>query len=120
MNTTEQNINEAACKAVCGDLVRLNEQQAFDLRVLQLWVHAKETGHAAEDIRAFTFRDTYLTDTEKKENQTASRLRRPPTFCDKNWHNALRLHSGDVVTMPGIARPIPPEWMPSSVKRVVK
>lgn len=118
MNTTEQDINEASCKEVCDRAIRFNEQQAFDLRVLQLWAHAKAAGHTAEAIRAFTFRHEYLTDTEKDANRSCWWRARPPAYCDKNWHNALRLHNGDVVAMPGIERPIPPEWLPSLAKKV--
>ena len=94
-------------------------QQAFDIAVLALWAHAKQsTGHTHETIKAFTFRPEWLTKEQQKENKDAARLRKPPVYCDKNWHNALRLSSGDLIQMEGVARPVPPSWLASEAKKV--
>ena len=93
------------------------QQQAFDVSVLVLWSHAKlHTGLTDEDIRAFTFRPEYLTPEEMVKNKRASFASKPPVYCDKNWHNALRLHDDRVVSMPGILRPIPPSWTPTQLQ----
>ena len=93
------------------------EQIRFDLEVLALWAHAeKTTGHTHETIKAFTFRPEFLTVEQRIENSHRAVRRSPSAYCDKNWHNALRLRNGDVVRMPGIKRPIPPSWMPTDVK----
>jgi hypothetical protein len=148
VNTTEQNINEAMipeyqaidrvkraqeqhiviaceenltvnpCKEITDDLVRLNEQRMFDLRVLQLWLHVDEhTEYKPEQVKSFTFRTEFLTKEQRKRNSREALAHSAPVYCDKNWHNALRLRSGEVVEMPGIVRPIPPGWMPTSVER---
>lgn len=96
------------------------EQQRFDLEVLALWAHAEETtGYTHEQIRTFTFRPEFLTAEEKKADKQHFRLHRKPKYCDKNWHNALRLRDECVVAMPGIQRPIPPCWTNSSVEKVI-
>lgn len=93
------------------------QQRDFDLAVLKLWAHARETtGKTEDDIRAFTFRPEFLTLQQKIENSHAAATKQPPAYCDKNWHNALRLKDESVIAMPGIARPIPPAWMASSAK----
>lgn len=93
-------------------------QQAFDIAVLGLWAHAKKTtGHTHETIRAFTFRPEFLTPEQKRENQQAARYRKPPVYCDKNWHNALRLRDETVIGMPGIKRPILPAWFNTEVRK---
>lgn len=97
-------------------LERLGEERAFLLKVLGLWEHAKEAGYTSEEIRAFTFRPEWLTKEQKRENQRRASRRSAPAYCDKNWHNALRLKSGDLVKIPGIARPIPPEWYNSEAR----
>lgn len=119
MNTTEQNINEAmSLEYQAIDRVkRHGEQVAFDAEVLRLWARAKEAGFTPEQVKAFTFRFEYLTNEQKEKNRDALRYRKPPVYCDKNWHNALRLCSGRIVSMPGITRPTPPGWMPTSVER---
>lgn len=149
MNTTEQNINEAAspehqaidrvkrhgeqnivivceenltvnpCKsAKLTKSIRLREQQIFDIRVLQLWAHVDEhTEHKPEQVKSFTYRPEFLTKEQRKRNSRKALAHSAPAYCAKNWHNAIRLRSGEVVEMPGIARPIPPGWMPTSVER---
>lgn len=93
------------------------EQRDFDLAVLKLWLHARETtGKTEDDIRAFTFRPEFLTLQEKIENSHAAAKGRPAVYCDKNWHNALRLKDESVIAMPGISRPIPPAWMAASAR----
>jgi hypothetical protein len=93
------------------------EQQAFDVAVLNLWAHAKtHTGLEAEEVRAFTFRSDFLTKEEQKKNKGAKWTSKPPVYCDKNWHNALRLIDGRLIAMSGIARPIPPAWTPTQLQ----
>jgi len=92
------------------------QQQSFDVSVLALWSHAKATtGLTEDDIRAFTFRPEFLTPEEAKKNKDAKFATKPPVYCDKNWHNALRLHDESLVPMPGITRPTPPAWIGTSV-----
>jgi len=102
------------------DTIQINrERQRFDFEVFALWVHAREkTGYTDEQIKTFTFRPEFLTEEEKKANERYFRLHRKPLYCDKNWHNALRLRDECVVAMPGVQRPIPPGWMNSSVEKV--
>lgn len=95
-------------------------ERDFDLAVLHLWVHAENsTGRTWKDIKAFTFRPEFLTKEEKRENDDHFRRHRKPLYCDKNWHNCVRLVEGGLMRIPGIKRPTPPEWMQADVKRVV-
>jgi hypothetical protein len=96
----------------------LRERQRFDLEVLGLWAHALTIGKTHDDIRTFTFRPEFLTDEEAKENKRASIRNRPPVYCSKNWHNCVRLNSGELVSMPGIKRPIPPPDTKSDARKV--
>lgn len=96
------------------------EEQKFYCKVLRLWDHLETTtGKTHKDVRSFTFRPEFLTPEEKKENDRARRKHLPPVYCDKNWHNCVRLKSGELMSMPGIARPIPPETMKSSIRATV-
>jgi hypothetical protein len=115
----EENLTVNPCKsAKITEGIRLREQQVFDVRLLLLWEHVQRlTEYKPEQVKAFTYRPEFLTKEEQKENRSAARLYRKPKYCDKNWHNAIRLRSGEVASMPGIARPIPPGWMPTSVER---
>lgn len=107
-------------KELLARIDTLTERQRFDIAVLALWAHAKETtGHTHETIRAFTFRKEYLTQEQSRANKVASRQRKPPVYCDKNWHNALRLKNNSVVSMPGVTRPSPPADLPASAKVVI-
>jgi len=100
------------------DTLQVNlQQQAFDVAVLNLWAHASaHTRLEADAIHAFTFRPENLTEEEKKKNRLARQCGKPPVYCDKNWHNTLRLKDDRLVWMPGIARPIPPGWTPAEAK----
>jgi hypothetical protein len=92
-------------------------QQSFDLAVLALWEHATEyLDLTPESIRAFTFRPEHLTGEEQKANRSASYASKPPVYCDKNWHNCVRLIDDRLFAIPGIARPIPPEWTPTQLQ----
>ena len=108
-------------QTVLDHLEQLGESRKFYIKLLRLWAHLEETtGLTHEEVRAFTFRPEHLTKYEKAENYLASRDRRPPVYCEKNWHNCVRLKdTGDIVPMPGIARPIPPEHMASKAEVVV-
>ena len=91
----------------------------FNLSVLRLWEHAQKTiGKDPRDIKAFSFRPEFLSQSEKRQNNIAAAKRKPPVYCDKNWHNCVRLKVGDLLKMPGIKRPIPPSHTPSEAKKV--
>lgn len=95
------------------------DQQKFDLAVLALWDHAERcTGKTYPEIKAFTFRPEYLTKEQARENRKLKARGSVPRYCHKNWHNCVRLANGDLLGMEGIARPIPPDWMKTGVKKV--
>ena len=97
------------------------EQQRFDLEVLALWTHLeKETEYTHEDVRAFTYCPAFHTKEEKAEQRRCQRARVAPKYCDKNWHNAVRLRTGDLVPMPGFKRPTPPEHSFATITKVTE
>jgi hypothetical protein len=106
-------------QVVLDSIERARERQTFDLAVLALWAHAEDTtGVSWEDVKTFTFRPEYLTKEQDRENKRLSHRHQPPAHCAKNWHNCLRLKSGDLISMPGISRPIPPGWLEASARKV--
>jgi hypothetical protein len=106
-------------QVVLDSIEKARERQAFDLSVLALWAHAEDTtGMSWEDVKTFTFRPEYLTKEQATENKRRAIRRAPPVYCAKNWHNCLRLKSGDLISMPGISRPIPPGWLEASARKV--
>jgi hypothetical protein len=115
----EENLTVNPCKsAKITEGIRLREQQIFDMKLLHLWAWVEEkTEYKPEQVKSFTYRPEFLTKEQRKRNSRAALAHSAPGYCDKNWHNALRLRSGEIVEMPGIVRPIPPGWMPTSVER---
>ena len=110
-------------KTVLTQLDRACETKQFYIKVLGLWAHLEETtGLTHEDVRAFTFRPEYLTPQQRNANRVAAAVYgKPPVYCDKNWHNCVRLreqHMGDLREIPGIARPIPPEHLKADARIV--
>ena len=106
-------------QVVLDSIERARERQAFDLAVLALWAHAEDTtGMSWEDVKTFTFRPEFLLPEEAKANRRKANVHKPPVYCAKNWHNCLRLKSGDLISMPGISRPTPPEWLETSARKV--
>lgn len=106
-------------QVVLTSLDRAHEQRAFDLKVLALWAHATTaTGKTSDEIKSFTFRPEHLTPEESKRNRRMAYSNKPPVYCSKNWHNCVRLVTGDLVGMPGIKRPTPPEWLASEARKV--
>jgi len=59
-----------------------------------------------KEVEAFTFRDAYLTSGEDTLG----------SFSGRTHHNAVRLKSGDVIPLPLIARPLPPDHMKVDIK----
>ncbi|MHC4300583.1 MAG: hypothetical protein ACYS7Y_25180 [Planctomycetota bacterium] len=101
------------------DLLLLEKQ--YHLKVLGLWAHIDE--HLGKEIRervkTFTFRDAYLSDTEESANIRARLARRPIPYSGKTHHNALRLDNNDVILMPLIERPEPPDHMRVNINKVI-
>lgn len=91
-------------------LDQLYEERQFWSKVLRLWEHAKE--HLNEEqfgsVKAFTFCDKYL-DKRKREHNISKG--KNAHYSGVNYHNAVRLKSGDLQEIPLIERPKMPEGM---------
>lgn len=105
-------------QTVLDNLDRLLEEKQFWLKVLGLWNVAKEAGYPSEQVKAFTFRDEFLTKEEKRE-QRRSRVTGKIKYSGNTHHNALRLVDDSVVQIPLVKRPEPPDHMNCSLKESI-
>jgi hypothetical protein len=72
------------------------------MAVLDLWAHAAEAGYTADQIKAFSFRPKF---TEPKHRRYYQLSREG----EKQWHNCVRLYTGELKPIPRIERPQRPE-----------
>jgi hypothetical protein len=89
------------------NLDKLLAEKRYWVQVLGLWAHANKAGFESDQVKAFTFRPEFLSRPEK---------RMKPVPNDLTHHNALRLVNGDLVCIPLIKRPEPPETIKCSVR----
>jgi hypothetical protein len=100
---------------VLDSLTKLHAEQQYLTQVMGLWAHALEAGYDSDDIQTFTFRDAYLTPSQARENKKLLANRLPPMYSGKTHHNAVRLKNNNVVAIPLIAAPVPPDHMKCTV-----
>jgi hypothetical protein len=83
--------------------IKRNEAwRAYYMQILDLWAHAAEAGYTADQIKAFSFRDKFI---DPKHRRRYTILRED----GKQWHNCVRLNTGELRPIPEIARPQRPE-----------
>lgn len=86
----------------------------YNMSVLKLWEHAKQNlpEDIYNEIKAFTFSDEFLTEEQNKENAKYMGTH----YCGFNFHNAVRLNSGDLQEIPLIKRPNIPGFVKVEIK----
>ena len=94
-----------------GEGLYLNELAA-------LWAHVEANDVAPTEVKAFTWRDAYVTEAEARTNDRALQLGGHLVYSDKTHFNAVRLTNDDVVPLPVIAKPAIPDSMPVTVKEI--
>jgi hypothetical protein len=77
--------------------------RAYYMQVLDLWAHAAEAGYKADQIKAFSYRPEFL---DRVLLRGFSKWNREK---GDNWHNCVRLHTGELKPIPLIERPQRPE-----------
>lgn len=92
----------------------------YNVAVLELWEHVKASlpEDVYKEIKAFTFSEIFLTKEQREENIRYMDAGKRPPYCGHNYHNAVRLNSGDRQEIPLIERPIIPEHVKVSIKDV--
>jgi hypothetical protein len=84
-----------------------------------LWAHAEDALDVKPtEIKAFTWRDAYLTPDEERLNLRSNLFVRRPVYSAHTHFNAVRLTNDDVVPLPVIAKPAIPDSMPVTVKEI--
>jgi hypothetical protein len=95
-----------------GEGLYLNELAA-------LWAHVEANDISPTEVKAFTWRDAYVTEAEARTNDQALQLWGRLVYAAKTHFNAVRLTNDDVVPLPVIAKPAIPNSMPVTVKEIV-
>jgi len=97
---------------------KLRQTYDYNLSVLGLWETARCNlpYDVYKEIHAFTFSDKFLDKKKREENIRTMNSGRKPVYCGFNYHNAVRLNSGDIQEIPLVKRPVVPEHIKVSVK----
>lgn len=85
------------------------QERDYLLDVLALWGVAKQAGYEPEEVKAFSFRPEFLTFEQKKESRQHYRLHRRDKYGDSEYHNCVRLHTGELKPIPITKRPKKPD-----------
>ncbi len=80
-------------------------ERDYLLDVLDLWDVATKAGFKVEDVKAFTFRPTFLAPNQKDEDQASWQRHRRSIYNASEWHNCVRLNNGDLRPIPLTRRP---------------
>ncbi len=80
-------------------------ERNYLLDVLAVWDVAKKAGYDASDVKAFSFRPEFLTASERRENQRHRTYKQRDKYVDADWHNCVRLNTGELKQIPRTKRP---------------
>ena len=83
-----------------------------------LWAHAEANDIVPTEIKAFTWRDAYVTEAEARCNDRAQQ-KGHLVYCARTHFNAVRLTNDDVVPLPSIKKPTIPDSMPVTVEEIL-
>lgn len=83
-------------------------EQQYLLDCLKVWDAAKQAGYEPDEVKAFSFRDEFLTKDQKAENRRHGRYQRAHPYNGYDWHNCARLTNGELVPIPIVKRPVKP------------
>jgi hypothetical protein len=76
--------------------------RTYYMQILDLWAHAAEAGYTADQIKAFSYRPKFLVRKKRRWGQLVNEQ-------GDNWHNCVRLYTGELKPIPLIERPQRPE-----------
>ena len=79
-------------------------ERDYVLDVLALWDVAKQAGYEPDDVKAFTFRREFLSREELRE--FVPRAGEYATKNEREYHNCVRLHNGELRAIPLTRMPI--------------
>lgn len=101
-------------------LDELLEEKKYRLNVLRLWRHAENNldREVYNQIRSFTFCDGFLGKEKREINNVYMNAGMAAPYCGLNYHNAVRLNSGDLQEIPFIERPEIPTSIKTNIKKV--
>jgi hypothetical protein len=74
------------------------------LDILDLWKVAQEVGYSSDEVKAFSFRDKFLTAEESKLNYYSDGVWHRK-LSGETHHNCVRLVSGELKQIPLTERP---------------
>ncbi len=78
-------------------------ERNYLLDVLAVWDVAKKAGYGPSDVKAFSFRSEFLSLSDRRKHQKLSLCARQQAGAD--WHNCVRLNSGELKEIPLTKRP---------------
>lgn len=92
--------------AIIDRMRKANQSRDYLLQVLALWDAAQKAGFDPSEVKAFTFRTEFLSKEEKPQFalKTACTYRRP-TLEASDYHNCVRLHTGELMPIPLTKKP---------------
>jgi hypothetical protein len=98
----------------------LFREKQYLIQVLRLWRHAEDNldKEVYDQIRSFTFHVGFLDKGKREENIYALNMGKAAPYCGLNYHNAVRLNSGDLQEIPLIERPQIPDSMKIKTREV--
>lgn len=96
----------------------LRQVYDYNIAVLELWEHVEVylPEDVCKEIKAFTFSDKFLDRSQREQNIREMNAGKKPTYCGFNYHNAVRLNSGDIQEIPLVERPKIPDNVKVSKK----
>jgi hypothetical protein len=111
------------------DMIQLDLSQYDELDVITgkgmylnevaaLWAHVEANDIAPTEVKAFTWRNAYMTEAELRTNTRTLQLGSHLAYTARSHFNAVRLTNDDVVPLPMIAKPAIPDSMPVTVKEI--
>lgn len=87
-------------------LEKLEQERQYLLDCLKVWAVAKASGYSSDIVKAFSFREEFLTKDQKKINRRASIQRRSKPYNGSNYHNCVRLKTGELKPIALVKIPI--------------
>lgn len=93
---------------VIARIERHTAERQYLLDCLKVWDAAKQAGYEPDEVKAFSFRDEFLTKEQKMENRRHYRYQRANPYNGCDWHNCARLTTGELVPIPIVKRPVKP------------
>ena len=94
----------ASVAELIAELRKKDQERGCLIDILELWDVAKRAGYDSSDIKSFSFRPQFVTGNDRRRLTITGDLH-PSQRPDQHWHNCVRLHNGDLKSIPLTPRP---------------